>query len=78
MTPLVLLNNYANLEVMLCFQPIHRENLTAAQTLTARLWATPTYQYLAAKLGCTENRKKLPRVTHVSAILPVANSGIWM
>ena len=53
------------------------DKLTVARILTARLRATPTYQYLA-KLGCNEIRKNLPRVTHVSAILLVADSEILM
>ena len=67
-TPLVQLNNYANVEVVLCVQPINREYLTVAQKLTARVRATPIYQCLTAKLGCIENRKRLSRVTHVSEI----------
>ena len=53
-TPLVLLSNKADVEVMLCVQPMHRGNLTIAQALTARLWATPTYHYLTAKLRCNQ------------------------
>ena len=42
--------------------------------------ANPGHFYLpvpkTAKLGHNENRIKLPRVTHVSAILPIANTEI--
>ena len=38
-----------NVQVMLCVQPIYRENLPVAQNLTARLRATPVYHYLTAK-----------------------------
>ena len=54
LTPLVLLNNLANVEVMLCVQPIHREKLTVEQTLTARPRATPTHHYLTAKFRRNE------------------------
>ena len=46
--PLVLLSTQAHVEVMLCVQLSHREDLTVAQTQTARLRTAPTYQYLTA------------------------------
>ena len=54
-TPLVLLNNLANVKVNLYLQPIHLEIMSIAHTIKARLPGPllPT-DTLTAKLGCDE------------------------